>query len=130
MARQARAEALNGSALRNLRTLDRYRVRVPELGGMGDELCGAFLIPSPVMGRLRVIASGYDGWDHVSVSLENRAPVWAEMEHVKRLFFRPEACCMQLHVPEAAHLSVHPHCLHIWRPHGVEIPRPPAEFVA
>lgn len=120
---------MNGSALRNLLTLDRWRIIIPELG-RGDELSGAFEMPSPLMGKLRVIASGYDGWDHVSVSLPGRTPTWSEMEHVKRLFFRPEACCMQLHVPEVAHLSVHPHCLHIWRPHGVEIPRPPAEFVA
>jgi len=120
---------LNGSALRNLHELDRYRVAVPQLA-RGDARSGAFSVPSPLVGMLAVLASGYGGWDHVSVSLPNRCPTWPEMEHVKRLFFRPDACAMQLHVPVSDHISRHPYCLHIWRPHGLEIPRPPAEFVA
>ena len=120
---------MNGSALRNLRTLDRWRFTHPDLG-RGDETCGAFMVPSPVMGTLCVLASAGQGWDHVSVSTPNRTPTWQEMEHIKRLFFRDDACAMQLHVPPSAHISVHAHCLHIWRPHGLAIPLPPPSMVA
>lgn len=120
---------MRGSALRNLRTLDRWR-RVDPHCGPGDEACGRFVIPSPVAGELLVIASGDLGWDHVSVSLANRTPTWAEMEFVKRKFFRPEAVCFQLHVAEASHISLHPHCLHIWRPWDLPVPLPPSWMVA
>lgn len=116
------------SALVDLRRFDRYR-RNDHPGGLGDETCGAFRIPSSVMGTLRVIASSGEGWDHVSVSLENRTPTWAEMEAIKRLLFRPEATAYQLHVPASDHISLHPHCLHIWRPQRAEIPRPPSWMV-
>jgi hypothetical protein len=36
---------------------------------------------------------------------------------------------MQLHVPVSDHINRHPYTLHLWRPHALEIPRPPAEFV-
>ena len=80
----------------------------------------------PFEGRsLLVVVSYGAGWDHVSVSLPNRTPNWREMEHVKRLFFRDDEWAMQLHAPPAEHISVHPHCLHMWRPQDREIPLPP-----
>jgi hypothetical protein len=120
--------------MRNLRLLDRYRDVGPEVirlfGFAGDETCGAFLLPSPIDGAsIRVIASSGEGWDHVSVSRKNRCPNWAEMEHVKRLFFADTETAMQLHVPASDHINCHPYCLHLWRPQFTEIPRPPAEFV-
>ena len=122
--------------MRDLRLLDRYRDCSKEVmahyGWAGDETCGVFVVPSPIdKAALRVTASSGEGWDHVSVSRTNRCPNWPEMEHVKRLFFRDEETAMQLHVPPAEHLSLHPHCLHIWRPNdGTEIPRPPGIMVA
>lgn len=116
------------TGLRNLSALERYRIAHPF--GVGDATCGAFSVPSPVAGRLRVVVSGDAGWDHVSVSLPNRTPTWAEMEFVKRTFFRPDAVAFQLHVAEANHISLHPHCLHIWRPHDVPVPLPPSWMVA
>jgi len=121
--------------MRNLNLLDQYRRRdaatLAHWGWFGDESCGAFFVPSPIDGaQMMVVASSAEGWDHVSVSRKNRCPNWPEMEHVKRLFFRDDECAMQLHVPPADHLSYHPHCLHIWRPHDVDIPRPPAMMVA
>lgn len=121
--------------MRNLRLLDVYRRTdadvIAHWGWAGNESCGAFCIPSPIdKAPMMVVASAAEGWDHVSVSRKNRCPNWPEMEHVKRLFFRDDECAMQLHVPPVDHLSYHPHCLHIWRPHGVEIPRPPAMMVA
>lgn len=100
------------------------------MGAIGDDFGGVFLVPSPTGSHeLRVIASNGEGWDHVSVSLPNRCPNWPEMEHVKRLFFRDTETAMQLHVGTADHINIHPHCLHIWRPHKEAIPLPPKEFV-
>jgi hypothetical protein len=122
--------------MRNLGDLDAYRLRSADVlrhyGSFGDETCGMFDLPYPRTSvTLRCIASSDDGWDHVSVSLKNRTPNWAEMEFVKRAFFAPDETAMQLHVPAADHINCHPNCLHLWRPNdGREIPRPPAEFVA
>lgn len=76
-------------------------------------------------GSVRVIQSSSHGWEHVSVSLEDRTPTWAEMEFVKRSFFFDHETAMQLHVPVAEHINKHPHCLHLWRPLGQTLPRPP-----
>ena len=121
--------------MRNLNLLDAYRLRTPEVldlwGWYGDETCGAFLLPSNIDKQpLKVIASSGEGWDHVSVSRRNRTPTWAEMEQIKRLFFKDDETAMQLHVPPSEHLSLHPHCLHLWRPLDCAIPRPPAIMVA
>lgn len=118
--------------MRDLRELDSHRDPVAEafLGGIGGSGCDAFSIKSPIdRADLTVIASDGGGWNHVSVSRRNRCPNWSEMEHVKRTFFRPDETVMQLHVPESGHINVHPNCLHMWRPHGVKIPRPPASMV-
>lgn len=127
-------ELARGIVVRNLRLLDAYRDMSPEVrahyGGFGDETCGVFRVTSPIdRGEILAIASSGGGWDHVSVSRPNRCPNWPEMEHVKRMFFKDDETAMQLHVPSADHISLHPNCLHLWRPHHVEIPRPPAIFV-
>ena len=114
--------------MRNLHALDRFRV--PYKGEIGDDTAGAFVLPSPVdHGALRVVAAADAGWDHVSVSREDRIPTWAEMELIKRLFFRDNETAMQLHVASAQHINIHPHCLHLWRPHRKPIPLPPRQFV-
>lgn len=120
--------------MRNLHLLDAMRDVSPSIlnffGSPGDHETGCFFVSSPTGGhQLKVIASAGFGWDHVSVSLPNRCPNWHEMEKVKRLFFKDDETAMQLHVPPSDHLSFHPHCLHLWRPHDVEIPRPPAALV-
>lgn len=120
--------------MRNLNLLDVFRETGPDVvrlwGFVGDETCGMFHLPSPIdRSPLRVIASSGEGWDHVSVSRQNRCPNWPEIEHVKRLFFKEDETAMQLHVPPSDHINCHPYCLHLWRPHGIEIPRPPAFMV-
>lgn len=120
--------------MRNLRLLDAIRETGPEIiamwGWAGDDTCGAFWVNSPVdRAPMKVIASSGEGWDHVSVSRRNRCPNWPEMEHVKRMFFRDDETAMQLHVPPTDHVNCHPYCLHLWRPHGIEIPRPPSIMV-
>lgn len=84
---------------------------------------GVFCFYRPNGEDLRVIATaasveGSEGWDHVSVSTASRCPVWDEMEHIKRLFFKDDETAMQLHVPPTRHVNCHPHCLHLWRPDG------------
>jgi hypothetical protein len=119
--------------MRNLNTLNRWRVPLtPAIAAVwgvspfGDETCGCFAMRSPIDRKaLRVIASAGEGWDHVSVSRVNSTPKWAEMCFIKNQFFGPDETAMQLHVPVSDHISHHDHCLHLWRPHGAEIPRPP-----
>jgi len=115
--------------MRDLRLLDAHRVQINGLSA-GDDREGAFQIPSPIdRGTLRIIASADLGWDHVSVSRQNRPPNWTEMSFVKRLFFKEGETAMQLHVPVEDHVNCHPNCLHLWRPHDQEIPRPPSIMV-
>ena len=74
--------------MRDLRELDRFRVMLPpiiselwDIGAFGNAVAGAFVLRSPIDGKtLRVLASNGDGWDHVSVSLVNRAPRWRETD--------------------------------------------------
>ena len=96
------------------------------MGDRGDRYNCCFEIPNR---GLRIILSNGAGWDHVSVSLKDRCPTWDEMEWVKRTFFEDGDTVMQLHVPIAEHINTHPYCLHLWRPHGENIPRPPAFMV-
>lgn len=72
----------------------------------------------PFRGRtLQVFASIYDhGWEHVSVSLQNRNPNWDEMCLVKDLFFDDEEICIQYHPKKSEYVNLHKYCLHIWKP--------------
>jgi len=112
--------------LRIPRHMEVYRRKLPGSGGAGNHANGMFEIPSR---GLRIVISDGGDWDHVSVSRQERCPTWEEMEWVKREFFEPGDCCMQLHVPTAEHRNNHPFCLHIWRPHHAAIPMPPLFMV-
>ena len=113
--------------MRNLKALARHRIDVSRVYGWnGDDENGAFRVRSETAPNqsMIVLASSGNGWDHISVSLRGRCPTWAEMEQVKRMFFREDEVAMQLHLPPADHISHHPHCLHLWRPLNVSIPLP------
>lgn len=106
------------------------------LGSAADGNNGLFLVTVKIgrqgtRQRLRVIASDHEGWEHVSVSRQDRCPTWEEMCAVKALFWDAEDTVMQLHVPQSEWVNNHPNCLHLWRPfHGlIEIPRPPSLMV-
>ena len=102
----------------------------PQWGATARSRGGRFYVASCVDRQdMVVIATVGDDWEHVSVSRPKRTPHWAEMEQVKRTFFMPDETAMQLHVPAEDHVNHHPFCLHLWRPVGIEIPRPPAEYV-
>ena len=97
---------------------------------------GVFFVPRrPGQHPLRVIASdgaiedGGTPWEHVSVSLPDRCPTWAEMCAVKSLFWDDEDPVVQFHPPRSEWVNNHQFCLHLWRPVGVEVPRPPALMV-
>lgn len=81
--------------------------------------------------ELRCIVSDQKGWDHVSVSVanEDRCPTWAEMCHVKELFWSPEEAVIQYHPRKSEYVNNHPNVLHLWRPQNDPIPEPPAEMV-
>lgn len=85
---------------------------------------GVFLID-----ELVCLCSDGEGWEHVSVSRQAECPSWDDMCRIKDLFWDPEDCVIQYHPPRSDYVNLHPHCLHLWRPQGVDIPRPPADFV-
>lgn len=121
---------------------EQYRVRGGEMGSdssAGNN--GAFHFPPTVKRSLRLMAIASDGtywdelgypppaWEHVSVSTAVRCPTWEEMCWVKDLFWDPEDVVIQLHPPRSEWVNCHPYCLHMWRPIGVVLPRPPAMTV-
>lgn len=118
----------------DLNELNRYR-RVDKAvsdhyGELGDGDAGCFEVPSAIdLKPLLVIASVGDHWDHVSVSRQNRAPNQIELDQVFRLFFLPGETAVQYFVPRSEHINLHEHCLHLWRPRHLPIPRPPQAFV-
>ena len=93
---------------------------------------GVFLVPIPQKKPLRqftVIASDGGGYEHVSVSLNDRTPTWGEMCAIKSVFWGVEDCVMQLHPPQKDYINNHPYCLHLWRPINEAIPMPPWQMV-
>jgi hypothetical protein len=103
--------------------LEKHRVLTGAYASQAGDLFGAFRL-----GGLAILASSGDPtipWEHVSVSRHDRPPTWAEMDKVKRLFWKDDEAVMQLHVPRSQHINVHPNCLHLWRPIEMPIPLPP-----
>lgn len=85
--------------------------------------------PEKFITQLAVIASDGEGWEHCSVSLKHRVPKWSEMCLVKSLFWDDEDCVVQYHPPKSSYVNIHENVLHLWRPVGIEIPRPPTILV-
>lgn len=114
---------------------NQFRVRTGPLGS-SDAIgnAGAFWIP-PKPGKaslpmpLKVIASDGEGWEHVSVSLPDRCPTWAEMCRVKELFWDDGDCVVQFHPPRSEYVNNHPYCLHLWRKVDGEFETPPGYMV-
>ena len=91
---------------------------------------GVFIVPyNNGQFSLYCVASDDMGWEHVSVSLKRRCPRWEEMCYIKKLFWDDEDTVIQFHPPESEYVNCHPHCLHLWRPIGIEVPRPPSLMV-
>lgn len=72
-------------------------------------------------------------WEHVSVTMHDkgktRPATWDEMCTIKDKFWDKEDTVIQYHPAESEYVNNHPHCLHMWRPVGKEIPKPPSIYV-
>lgn len=116
---------------------ERYRCRSCYLGSDAENgNNGLFFVTTrPGQPPFKVIASdgaiedGGMAWEHVSVSLPNRCPTWEEMCAIKALFWDAEDTVVQYHAPQSDWVNNHRFCLHLWRPVGVEVPRPPSLMV-
>lgn len=116
---------------------NRYRIRTGPFGSSDDiGNAGAFFIPSrPGQPPFKVIASdapaeeGGQAWEHVSVSLPSRTPTWGEMCAIKSLFWDDDDVVVQFHPPRSEWVNNHSTCLHMWRPVGVAVLRPPSVMV-
>lgn len=75
-----------------------------------DGLMGYLHHPRYKLHAVAIIASWGGGWEHVSVSLNNRCPTWEEMCMVKDIFWGEDECVIQFHPPKSAnqHPSVLP----------------------
>lgn len=106
------------------------KVVIEYFGDTGDSSNGVFNIPNE-RGGMRVLASSYGGWEHVSVTMEDisSCPTWEEMCRVKELFFKDTEIVLQLHPPKDDNINIHPHCLHLWRHITRKFKMPPKEFV-
>jgi hypothetical protein len=107
--------------------LEGHRIWDGEYGSKPGELHGCFQL-----GDFLVISSGADskyGWEHVSVSRQDRAPTWAEMCAIKDLFWNDNECVVQFHPARKDYVNFHPHCLHLWRSARRPMPTPPTILV-
>ena len=109
---------------------EQYRQVHPTLGSSpAGANYGFFVVPRP-SGNLGIIASDGRGWDHVSVSLEDRCPTWDEMDFVKRLFWSDKETVIQYHPRENKKINEMPYCLHLWKKQGSNYELPPANMIA
>lgn len=110
-----------------------FRCVHPALGAsLAGMNWGYFQVPRGAF-VLRVISSGSDhrsGWEHVSVSLPNRTPTWAEMQCVKELFWGDDETVIQFHPRKDKYVNHHPYVLHLWRQLSGEYALPPRELIA
>lgn len=90
---------------------------------------GAFKLKLKHNQVLFAIAGDAFGWEHVSVSRQDRCPTWDEMCQVKDLFWDEDDCVIQYHPPKSEYVNNHKYCLHLWRPIGVELPMPESILV-
>lgn len=112
------------------RVPEKYRIRT---GAMGSDPSfgnnGCFLVKLDRSQKVRVIASDGMGWEHVSVSRQDRCPTWDEMCQVKSLFWSDDDCVVQYHPPRSDYVNNHAFCLHMWRCIDADLPRPPSILV-
>lgn len=107
---------------------NKSRVRSGPMGSSDDAgNNGMFVITLKHGQKVKVIASDGFGWEHVSVSRNDRTPTWDEMCQIKDMFWDKSDCVVQYHPPESSYVNIHSHCLHLWRTDG--IPTPPTFMV-
>lgn len=119
----------------DLERLEQWRDRRhPIFRTKKGDMFGVFWIPvrtheAPLKVLCSPLDTGSEEWEHVSVSLPNRCPMWEEMCRVKNLFWSPETCVVQYHPPESEYVNNAKYCLHLWRWLPGEFPRPPSILV-
>lgn len=115
--------------------LNKHRVKDHPSLGSDDKIGnnGCFKIPLDKDVIAWAIASDGHGWEHVSVHVEengfDETPTWDEMCMIKEMFWDEEDCVIQYHPPKSDYVNNHPNVLHMWRPVGSEIQRPPSILV-
>jgi hypothetical protein len=109
-------------------SVEKYRVKHGLYASTSEYGCNGMFQLIHDGNRIQVMISDGMGWDHVSVSMTNRCPRWSEMCWIKSLFFEDDEWVMQYHPARALNISIHPNCLHLWRPQNEVIPKPP-EFM-
>lgn len=93
---------------------------------------GAFYLSHGKVGIIAIVSYGCAEipWEHVSARARDykgeRTPTWDEMCWIKNLFWDDEECVIQYHPPKSDYVNNHPNVLHLWKPVGIEIPRPPS----
>lgn len=112
---------------------EKYRRQLPGRETQsGDNLYGMFIIPHQkiVDYFYLVMVSGGMGWEHISVSLQNkkkhveRCPTWGEMCYIKEMFFTDDTPVVQYHPKKEDYVSMHEFCLHLWHPTDQVLPIP------
>ncbi len=103
-----------------------YRVIVIE---SGEDGFAAQIQQININDLFRIIVSWGGGWDHVSVSLIDRCPTWAEMCWIKGIFWNENESVIQYHPAKDEYVNCHEYCLHLWKPQNCVMPTPPIEFV-
>jgi len=112
--------------------LEIYRKTDGNMGSDEGDRFGAFYLQLGTVQIIAIASSGSDevAWEHVSLRARDykgeRTPTWAEMQRVKELFWDDEECVVQYHPPRSDYVNNHPHVLHLWKPVGIEMPRPPS----
>ena len=113
------------------RRIEQYRItKGPLASDESYENNGAFHAFAPADGQtIYMIASDGEGWEHVSVSLETRCPTWDEMCWVKDLFWNKSETVIQYFPAKNEYINNHQYCLHLWKPIGVKLPKPPTNLI-
>lgn len=84
---------------------------------------GCFYLPLD-NSLFQVIASTQLGWEHVSISNDERCPTFSEMVAIKEMFFNSGEIAFQIHPKKENYVNFHENCLHLWRPTKTNVPVP------
>ncbi len=123
--------------------IEKYRlINHPQLGSDSSYgNAGFFIIPHHrILDYFyNIQASDGEGWEHVSITLTKkdhkkirsveRCCTWEEMCFIKNLFWDETDCVIEFHPPKSEYVSMHPYCLHLWRPTNQIIPMPDSIMV-
>lgn len=112
--------------------LEPFRKTAGPMASPEGEHFGAFYLTHVRTAIIVIASDGSDDvpWEHVSARARDhkgeRVPTWEEMYWLKSLFWDDEECVVQYHPPKSDYVNNHPHVLHLWKPIGIEMPRPPS----